>query len=119
MSGHLSEGVLELVISVAVFEDEVSRADNRAVERLVGKRVLQEVLHLADHVVAHLRLDVPLAQGVCDLAEPGLATDVLGVKRLISHDVQWCPPSVVQVTEPLMVHSHVNQHHCGQVASSC
>lgn len=119
MSGDLSEGVLELVIGLTVVKDEVSRADNSAIERLVGEPVLQEVLHLADHVVAHLRLDIPLAKGVRDLAEPGLTTDIFGVKSLICHDVQWCPPPVVQVTEPLMMHSHVNKHHRGQVASSC
>ena len=116
MVGNLSERILELVVCLAISKNEISGADYSTVKRLVRKGVLKEVLHLADHVVADFGLDVPLAEGVSDLSEPRLPSDILGVEVCVGEDIEGRPPPVVQVAPPLVVHSHVYQHHRRQVA---
>jgi hypothetical protein len=116
MSSNLSEGVLELIVYLAVIENEISGADNSAIKRLVGHCVLEEVLHLTDHVITNLRLDVPFSKGIGNFTEPSFTSNVFRIEGIVSHNIKGSPPSVVQVAEPLVMHSHVNQDHGRKVA---
>ena len=116
VTGDLPERVLELVISLTISQHKVSGMHSSTIEGLIRKGVLKEVLLFPDHVVADLGLDVPLAKGVSNLAEPCLSSNKFRVKAIVGNYVNRGPPSIVQVTEPLMMHSHLDEAHGGKVA---
>jgi len=106
------------VVRLAVREDQVSRSDLRAVERLEAHGVGDVSVKFSDRFVARVGTHVGLSKAVSDLAEPGLATDALRNARVAGKDVHVDPVPVVEVVPPLVVHFHVVKTLDGQVARS-
>ena len=88
MSSNLCEGVLELIVYLAVIENEISGADNCAIKRLVRHCILEEVLHLADHVITNLGLDVPFSKGIGNLTKPSFTSNIFRIEGIVSPK-QW------------------------------
>lgn len=113
-----SEGVHVAVVGLTVVEDYITRFYLRAVNCLVAHGLSNETIELANHRVSSVRVDIPLTKCVCNLTKPGAATDELRVHIIVSDDVHIVPPTVEQIVVELVVHAHIKDVHCGQVASS-
>ena len=75
VTGNLSEGILELVVCLAISQDKISGMHSSAIKGLIRKSILNKVLLFPDHIIADLGLDVPLTKSVSNFAEPCLTSD--------------------------------------------
>ena len=114
--GGDGEGVHVDVVATSVVEDDIACGDLRTIDRLVAHGLGDKAVVFADHCVPGVGVEVPGAESVSDLAKPGLTSDELWVDMVVRNDVHIAPPSVEEVVVPLMVHAHLQEVHCRQVA---
>ena len=92
----------------------------RAVNFLVAHGFGNEAIILADHQVSSVRVDVPRAKGVGNLAVPDFTSDQFWVDVIVCDNVHILPEAVEHLVVVLIVHAHVEDIHGGQVAGgSC
>ena len=115
LRGH-REGIHVAVVGMAIVEDYVASLHLCAIDRLVAHGFRDEAVKFADHLVASVGVNVPLAQRVSDLSMPDLTSDHLWVDVLVGNDVHVVPPAVEKIVIPLVVHAHIKHVHRGQVA---
>ena len=107
------------VVGVAVREDYVTCVHLGSVNRFIAHSFSNEAIKLANHLVSGVWVDVPLRQSVGDLAVPDFTSDELWVDMIVSDDVHIIPPPIKEIVVVLVVHSHIENVHSGQVAGRC
>mmetsp|Transcript_20733 Transcript_20733/g.14868 ORF Transcript_20733/g.14868 Transcript_20733/m.14868 type:complete len:207 (-) Transcript_20733:965-1585(-) len=117
--GCHKEWILVLGVILSIGKLDIASANLRSIDFLIAHSFSKESVPLFNHLVAYIRLYIPLTKSVSNFTVPCLTTNILRVDVFISDNVKIVPVSVKEVIVPLVVHSHLDQVHGWQVASSC
>ena len=116
VSRHL-EWIDVAVVGLTIGKDDISSIDLTAINAFVAHTFSDEAIEGTYHRVANIWVEIPRAESIGNLTEPGLTSDDLGVHIFVSNDVDVTPPTVKHVAIVLMVHAHIEQVHGWKMAS--
>ena len=115
VSGCHKVRILVFFVTLTVWENNVARVNFSAVNFLEGHCFLDESIKLGNHLVPGVWFNVPLSESVSNFTKPCFTSDNFWVYSVVCYNVHIVPPAVKKVVIPVMMHSHFNKVHRGQV----
>ena len=113
-----SEGVNVTIVGLSIVEDYITGLNSGTINLLVAHGLRDEAIKFADHGVSSIWFNVPGAEGISNLTEPNLTSNKLWVDSIVGDDVHVIPPTIEKIVVELVMHTHVEDVHGWQMASS-